>query len=219
MKHRILASFLLAVGVASLAAAQTPESKQSASPTSNQYRIRVTEPMEGATVTGTTVNIVIAPPPAVPAGTSVNPAAQRDSMRPTIQIWVDEKDYGNLPSDQNVFTATNLSPGAHTVVIVAKNNAGELIDRKELTFTSVEGMAASAPSTQTETTMTSEPAPPASTVAESAPAPAAPSQPSRASEESERESLPATATAYPTAAVGGLALVALGLALVRRRSR
>ena len=58
MKTRILL-VLLAVGVASLGLAQTPESKQSSSPTSNQYRIRIAEPIEGSTITGRTVNIVL----------------------------------------------------------------------------------------------------------------------------------------------------------------
>lgn len=218
MKHRVLVTTLLAVGVASLALGQTPDSRQSASPTSNQYRLRIIEPMEGATVTGSTVNIVIAPQTAAPTGTSVIPAERADALRPTLQIWVDGKDYGNLPSDQNVFTASTLTPGPHTVVIAAKNNAGELIDRKELKFTSVESATADVPAAPVEsTTMTSEASPQAAPAEPPASSPAVSNEATSNPSTSERETLPATATAHPTAALGGLALVGLGLALLRRR--
>ena len=123
MKSRILL-VLLAVGVASLAIAQTPESTQSASPTSNQYRIRIAEPMEGSTVTGSTVSIVLVAPPPASEGTSVSVEERKDALRPTFQIWVDGKDYGNLPSNQNVFTASDLTPGPHTIVVAAKQQRG-----------------------------------------------------------------------------------------------
>ncbi|MFN2387245.1 MAG: LPXTG cell wall anchor domain-containing protein [Thermoanaerobaculia bacterium] len=218
MKTRILLA-LLAVGGASVAVAQTPESKQSASPTSNQYRIRIAEPMQGATITGRTVNIVVVDPAAVPAGTSVSPEERKDSLRPTFQIWVDGKDYGNLPADQNVFTATDLAPGPHTIVVAAKNNAGELIDRTELKFTTVEASAAAPASPATGTTAEiapPPPPPPAPAPVEPVPAePMASEEPSPVTAES--DTLPATATAHPAAALGGLALMGLGLALRRRR--
>jgi LPXTG-motif cell wall-anchored protein len=220
MKTRILL-VLLAVGVASLGLAQTPESKQSSSPTSNQYRIRIAEPMEGSTITGRTVNVVLVNPATVPPGTSVSPEERKDATRPTFQIWVDGKDYGNLPTDQNVFTATDLAPGAHTIVVAAKNNAGELIDRTELKFTTVEAAAAAPAAPATGTTAEIAPPPPPAAPAAPAPVEPAPAAP-MASEApapvtAESDTLPSTATAHPAAALGGFALLGLGLALRRRR--
>jgi hypothetical protein len=221
MKYRVLVAMLVVAGVASLAFGQTPESRQSASPTSNQYRLRIMEPAEGAIVTGRTVSIVLAPLPPLPEGTSVNPAERKDALRPTFQIWVDGKDYGNLPSNQNVFTATDLAFGPHKIVVAAKNNAGELIDRKELSFSTVE-TASTATASQPVAPAPSE-APVMAGEPSDRPAPApvippAPPAPATTTYSTSNETLPTTATAHPSAALGGLVLVALGLAL-RRRNR
>src|ERR1700682_4365888 len=86
---------------AATASAQLPTSKQSNSPTSNEYRMRVTEPIEGATIRSNDFNVVGAAAPAAQPGTSVAPKEREDSLKPTFQVWVDGKDLGNIAPGTN----------------------------------------------------------------------------------------------------------------------
>ena len=221
MIRKTLFSVALALGVAGMAVAQT-ESRQSNSPTTNSYRIQILEPLEGATITGPNVSIVMAKP-TVPQGNVVNEKERKDSLTPTFQVWVDGKDYGNLPIGQNVFTTSDLSYGPHTAVVAAKNTAGELVGRVELKFTTVEAVASTTSSTQTmSTTERTEMAPPPepppapAVVPEPAPAPPPPAMERETTTTAQTETLPATGTDYPLAALAGLGLMGAGLALRRR---
>jgi LPXTG-motif cell wall-anchored protein len=144
-----------------------------------------------------------------------------DAMTPTFQIWVDGKDYGNLPTGQNVFTAHDLSFGPHKIVVAAKNTAGEVVDRKEINVTTV---TTSSMTTHPQTDQV-QPAAAAPVAAAPPPAPepvraqAPPPAPAPAAQASAPlASLPQTATSYPAAAVGGLGLLITGILLSRRRS-
>jgi LPXTG-motif cell wall-anchored protein len=207
MKKTML--FLAVFGVAAMVWAQLPTSQQSAAPTSNSFRIMVMEPQEGATIQGPDFNIVLRLPTATPPGTAVSPDERKATLTPTYQIWIDGKNYGNLPIGQNVLNVAGVPTGPHKIVIAAKNTAGELIDRKEFTVTTTEPVVAQAQPTQ----MTREPAPapaPASVpppVVETAPAPAPPAP--------IETSLPHTGSAYPLAALAGLLLLGAGIALRR----
>ena len=62
MHKRILRSISAAIGVlviAALAMAQNAD-KNTAGPTANQLQLRLTEPREGATITGTQVRVTVA---------------------------------------------------------------------------------------------------------------------------------------------------------------
>ena len=159
------------------------------------------EPIEGATIQGPNFNIVLGLPRATPPGTAVSPEERRSSLTPTYQIWVDGKNYGNLPIGQNVLNVAGVPTGPHKIVIAAKNTAGELIDRKEFSVTTTEIVVAQA--------MTREPAPAPASVPppamEAAPAPAPPAP--------IPEPLPRTATSYPLIAVAGFLLLGAGIAL------
>jgi LPXTG-motif cell wall-anchored protein len=205
MKKTML--FLAVFGLAGMISAQLPTSQQSNSPTSNSFRMRIMEPVEGATIQGTDFNIVLGQPVVSPPGTSVVPEERRDSLTPTYQVWVDGKDYGNIPIGQNVLRITAVSYGPHKIVIAAKNTAGELIDRKEISVTTSATQVAETRSMQTQITTAPASAPPP------APALAPAPQPQYTTESS---TLPKTATSYPLAALAGAALVAAG-ALLRRR--
>ncbi len=146
MKKTIL--FLAVFGLAAVVLAQLPTSQQSAAPTSNSFRITVMEPQEGATIQGPDFNIVLGLPRTTPPGTAVSPEERRASLTPTYQIWVDGKNYGNLPIGQNVLNVAGVPTGPHKIVIAAKNTAGELIDRKEFSVTTTEPMVAQAQPTQ-----------------------------------------------------------------------
>ena len=204
MKKAIL--FLVGLGLAAVILAQLPTSQQSNAPTSNSFRIKVMEPLEGATIQGPNFNVVLGLPRATPPGTAVSPDERRASLTPTYQIWVDGKDYGNLPIGQNVVNVQGVPTGPHKIVIAAKNTAGELIDRKELNVTTTEPVVA-----ETRSTQMPEPAPaPAPAPAYVAPPPPAPAPAPPAPIEA---TLPHTATFYPLIAVAGFLLLGAGIAL------
>ncbi len=195
------------------ASAQLPTSKQSNSPTSNEYRMRVTEPIEGATIRSNEFNVVVGAAPATPSGTSVAPKEREDSLKPTFQVWVDGKDFGNIPSNSNVLAVRTAGYGPHKIVVAAKNTAGELIDRREISVTTAapvmaEAAPAPAPVTRMEPAPAPAPAPP--------PAPVA-AEPPAASYTSDSSTLPKTGSSAPRTALLGLGLIAGGL-LLRRRS-
>jgi LPXTG-motif cell wall-anchored protein len=191
--------------------AQLPTSQQSNSPTSNEYRMRVSEPIEGATIRGNEFNVVVGAAPAAPSGTSVAPNERKDSLKPTIQVWVDGKDFGNIPPETNVLAVRTAGYGPHKIVVAAKNTAGELIDRKEIsviTAAPVIAEAPPAPAPVPQTRIEPAPAPPP-------PAPAAAEPP--APYTSESSTLPKTGSSAPRAALLGMGLIAGGLMLRRRR--
>jgi hypothetical protein len=204
MKRHIF-SFALGLALAVVASAQTGQSlTMSNAPTDQDYRMTIIEPKPGAVIVGKDVNIILGLPP-LPQGNKSQSAAsdlkEQQMNTPIFQIWVDGKNMGNLPGGTNVFYARDLSYGPHKIVVMAKNTAGELVDRKEISVTTTE-TAGTVSMTQTNTAVAPAPAP-APMVVESAPAPPAP----------EYTSLPHTATAYPLAAAAGILLLAAGIAL------
>jgi LPXTG-motif cell wall-anchored protein len=201
MKRSVFLSLTLALGLAAAASAQTGKSLQySNAPTDTDYRMTIVEPKQGATIVGKDVNIVLGIPD-VPPGNKIqsrqSDLKQRDMNTPIFQIWVDGKDYGNLPGGQNVFYARDLSYGPHKIVVMAKNSAGELVDRKEISITTVEQASSVAVTQEAAAAPAPAPAPAL------APAPEAPTE----------TTLPQTATQFPLAALAGLALVGAGIVL------
>jgi hypothetical protein len=204
MKKTII--FLAVFFLAAVISAQLATSQQSNAPTSNSFRIKVLEPVEGATIEGQNFNIVLGLPRTTPPGTAVSSDERKASLTPTYQVWVDGKDYGNLPIGQNVVNVQGVPTGPHKIVIAAKNTAGELIDRKEFSVTTIEPRIAE---------VRQEPAPPPAPVPPPAPAPAY--VPPAPAPEPESPTLAKTATRYPVAAVCGLVLLGVGI-LLRRSS-
>jgi LPXTG-motif cell wall-anchored protein len=208
MKRHIVLTLLLVVGLGAAASAQTGKSLQySNAPTDTDYRMTIVEPKAGATVVGKDVNIVLGLPSVPPGNRKQSEASdlkQREMNTPIFQIWVDGKNMGNLPGGTNVFYARDLPYGPHKIVVMAKNASGELVDRKEISVTTVESASSVA------VTQSSAPAPPPAPEARAevpaaAPAPPAPIQ-----------TLPQTASRYPLAGLAGLLLVVAGFLLRRR---
>jgi hypothetical protein len=112
MKTRIFLSAILVAGLAAAASAQTGKSMQySNAPTDTDYRMRIVEPKNGATLTGKDVNIVVNLPSVPPGNKSQSTASdlkQKDMITPILQVWTDGKSQGNLPGGQNVFYARDL---------------------------------------------------------------------------------------------------------------
>lgn len=215
--------FAIGCVLAVTALAQQPPLKQSGGPTSNESRIRIVEPREGAVLVGNDFNLVIQDQQ-FPSGTAVSADAQRDAVRPIYQLFVDDKDQGNVPMANNVVAVHTTNYGPHKVVLLAKNGAGQVIDRKELNVVTSEGTAtaATAPAQPETTTMSRvAPAPAAPVAAAPAPepvAPAAPPAPAAPAASASSEKLPATGTGYPAAAVAGVLLFATGAVIRRRRA-
>ena len=210
MKSKIILTILLAAGLAAAASAQTGKSMQySNAPTDTDYRLTILEPKAGATIVGKDVNIVVSLP-MLPEGNRPQSAGsdlkEKHMATPIFQVWVDGKSYGNLPGGQNVFYARDLAFGPHKIVVMAKNSAGEVVDRKEVSITTVE-KSQSVSISQSSIPNAEPPAP--------APVPeAAPPQAPAAPVETE---IPHTATRQPLAALAGALLLAGGIALRLRK--
>jgi LPXTG-motif cell wall-anchored protein len=184
------------------------------------YRIRVVEPQPNATIVGRDIQVVLQLPQA-PSGDAfpqnVEDPKERQMNTPIFQVFVDGKSYGNLPGGQNVFVAHDVPFGAHKIVVMAKNVAGEVIDRAEIPVTSVEssGGAASTQTTGSSTAGMTSAQPAGSTYgnetdrrtgsAARAGAEATASTPSRPAR------LPQTASGAPELAAAGLLLLTAGL--------
>src|SRR5215471_5862475 len=206
MARTALAALFL-TSSAALALAQLSGGYSNA-PTSADYRITVIEPTEGATIQGPDVAIELRLP-RVPEGNTVSQTERRDTLTPTFQIFVDGKSVGNLPQGQNVFTARGLSEGPHKIAVVAKNTAGEVLDRKDVNITTT------AVTRQAAAPAPAPPPPPQAVVPEPAAAVAAPPPAPPAPEPSAPTALPKTGTSLPAVALAGLAMILAG-ALLRR---
>ena len=220
---------------AAVALAQNAD-QNTAGPTRNDYQLGVIEPAEGATITGSSVRVVVNTQVAEQLG---DPNGRRDvnSMpRPDVDVFLDGTLKGTLRAQDNVLQIDDVTPGTHKLIFVAKNRSNEIIDRKETHFSSVtsEGIAAtSGPAgTRTSPATTSAPPPPPppapaysspSTDAPSGPAPSAYSPPPStsstfASSNTPPRRLAQTASHDPELAIGGAALL-LAAFWLRRSSR
>lgn len=210
MKEKVVFLAVAALAVAGWSFAQLPGGYSDA-PTDADYRMTILEPTEGATINGTEIVIEMSKP-WVTKGTQSSVSKQRDILTPLFQVWVDGKDFGDLPTGSTAFTARNIPYGQHKIVVLAKNRAGDVVDRKEINVTTqavgaTTEMATTQPAAPQPAVAAAPPAPPAPEPAAPAPSAPAPSTP---------KTLPQTGSSAPTAAVAGLGLLALGLALRHR---
>lgn len=210
---RLMILFLAVGAFAGVALAQSADFN-TGGPTANTLQLRVTEPAEGATITGTQVRVGIAYNTSNFGEGQGTKFGEKDFPQPTFDVFLDNDLKQTVKgSEQNVVFIENVPPGAHKVVVMAKNVSGEVIDRKEVNIVTtpvVAVEAAPAPPPPAPAPLVEAPAPPPPPAMEPPPAPAPAPM--------ERETLPATGSAYPTVAVAGLALIAVGLSLARKVS-
>ena len=204
----------------------------SAGPTKNDYRLRVVQPAEGATITTPSVQIVVDLRTIPEVG-----GEKRDTNsmpRPRVDIFLDNENKGTLEEGQNVMTLDTVGSGAHKLVVLAKNQSGEVIDRKEINFTSEPATSVAQTTVESHRTESQvsapPPAPPArveaappARVEVAAPPPPAPRArvesappPAPAPAREVASTLPATASSVPLVGLAGLGLLVTGLALRRR---
>ena len=202
--------------VAGWAAAQNAD-QNTAGPSKNQLKLRLTEPREGAQISGSTIRV------AVDYNTTIFGAGQgtkfgeKNFPMPLFDVYVDNTLKQTLKGgESNVAVIEGIPPGRHKVVVMAKNISNEIIDRAEVNVTNTEATVSStvapAPAPAETTTYSSD---------TSAPAPPPPSAPVRSyatdtTPTRQSDTLPTTGSSAPDAAVLGLALVAGGLWIARR---
>jgi LPXTG-motif cell wall-anchored protein len=221
-RGKALAAALALAMSAALATAQSADPNTSG-PTKNTFRLRVLEPAEGAMVTGSSVRVSAST--LIPGEEDTKNIAPTDrTPRPEIVVFLDNSQKGVLNQETNTLVIESVPAGTHKLVLLAKNVSGEVVDRKEINFTSSEPMAASATTTSREPAPAPAPREPAP-VAAPPPAPArqettvattAQEQPAAAEVP---ETLPQTASLLPLAALAGASLLGAGAALRIRRRR
>jgi hypothetical protein len=178
-------------------------------PTKNTLKLKLMEPAEGATISGSTVRVTVDYNHQVFAAGQGTRFGEANFPQPRFDVYLDNSLKATLKgTESNTATIENVPPGKHKIAVVALNVSGEVIDRKEVGVTTSEAETVMAEKNTTVQTAPA-PAPPAPAPApsyEPAPAPAAPAE----------TALPTTASVFPRLALLGLALVAGGLILGRK---
>jgi hypothetical protein len=207
----VLAAFVFAA----LAFAQSAD-KNTAGPTANQLQLRLTEPAEGATITGNQVRVTVAYNQVVFGQGQGTKFGEANFPQPTVDILLDNDLKKTVKgTEANVVFLDDVPAGSHNIIVIAKNVSGEVIDRKQVNITTTPAVA-EAPATTSTTTYEARTAPvppPPPAPAIEAPAPPPPPAPAM---EMEQETLPKTGSAYPRVAAVGLALALAGLTLARK---
>src|SRR5262249_19827223 len=115
--------------VAAVAVGQNAD-KNTSGPTKNDYRLKVVEPAEGASITGPTVRVIVN----TQVTEQIGDSEKRDvnSMpRPDVDVFLDDTLKGSMRDENNVLEIESVPAGTHKLVLVAKNRSNEIIDRKE----------------------------------------------------------------------------------------
>lgn len=199
---------LIPIAIAFLTLAAGPALGQnadqnSAGPTKNDLRLRIVEPLEGATIVGSSVRVTLSN--SLPRTTQES-SGTSNMPNPSFRIYLGNTLKGEIKRDDNVLTIESVPVGSQKLVVEALNPSGEVIDRKEVRFQTV--AATAAPATATIEAPPAPPAPPAP----SASAPVAAPEPTAA-----LQTLPKTASTAPRAIVAGLALIVAGMLVFRKR--
>jgi LPXTG-motif cell wall-anchored protein len=198
MRHvKTIAAAVLALAAATFVWAQNAK-VTGGGPTANDYRLKIVQPVEGAKMTGPTIQVIV--DTEIPGETDVR--RDTNSMpRPDVQVFLDDSREGRMRDEKNIVTLDNVTPGTHKLTLLAINRAGEVFDRKVVNFVAV------APPVQPAnvTVYNPRPVPPPAPVEAAVPPPAPPAP----------ATMPKTATADPLYIAAGLALLAGGLVLRR----
>jgi LPXTG-motif cell wall-anchored protein len=194
---RLIALTILAFAAAGLALAQNAN-YNTGGPTKNDYRLHVIQPIEGAAIVGNKLQVIV--DTEIPSERDIK--HDSNSMpHPDVDVFMDETLKGTMRDEKNVVDLENVTPGPHTIVLVAKNRSGEVIDRKEIHISATAPVAAA----PVRPVVKPAPAPAPAPVPEYVPPPAPPAV----------EKLPKTGTPDPLLAAAGLALLVGGLAIRR----
>jgi LPXTG-motif cell wall-anchored protein len=211
--------------VAGLALAQNAD-RNTAGPTKNDLNLRVTEPAEGATITGTSVRVTVDYARTIFGQGQGTRFGESTFPPPKFNVFLDDKLQQTLTAgESNVATIENVPPGPHRITIEATNISGEVIDRKQIRITTAAetttARTSSSTSSYSGSSAAAAPAPPPATYSSSPPSqspanvPAEPASPPTAAPQT-ATTLPRTGSSAPSLAVAGLALALSGVFLSRK---
>lgn len=217
----------LVLGAAAVIALGQNADKNSAGPTRNDYRLRIVEPADGAVVAGSSVRVVVNTE--IPGDIGEEKRDVNSMPRPDVDVFLDDQNKGTMRDANNVLTIDGLPQGEHKIVFLAKNRANEIIDRKEIHFSSTANTAAAVNLARTDSTLEpvdqSPPVAPRpyarteSTLKSPAATQSAPLEPdmsvSPRTPASSTRTLPETATSDPLLMTAGAVLLLGGLSLRR----
>jgi len=197
--------------VAGLAVAQNAD-QNTGGPTKNTLKLRLVEPLEGASITGDSVRVAVDYNHDVFGTGQGTKFGEANFPQPRFDIFLDNTLKTTLKGTEANTTVLEAVPaGAHKIVVVAKNVSGEIIDRKEVSIMT-------SPSVVVEAAPAPAPAPVQAYQPPPAPAPVQSYQPAPAPPAPVEAALPTTASSAPRIALLGLALVAVGLLVGRKAS-
>ena len=195
--------------VAGLAVAQNAD-QNTGGPTKNTLKLRLVEPLEGASITGDSVRVAVDYNHDIFGTGQGTKFGEANFPQPRFDIFLDNTLKTTLKGTEANTTVLEAVPaGAHKIVVVAKNVSGEVIDRKEVKITTSPSVVVeAAPAPAPAPVQAYQPPPAPAPVNQPAPAPPAPVE----------AALPTTASSAPRIALLGLALVAVGLLVGRKAS-
>jgi hypothetical protein len=109
--------------------------ENTAGPTANDYELKVLEPAQGASITGSSVRVYV--DTALPRSLGgFTPRTDR-MPRPFIHVFLDGQPKADLYGGHELDTIKGVTPGDHTLVFEALNRSGEVIDRRAVRFREV----------------------------------------------------------------------------------
>ena len=204
-----LIAALALFAVAGLAVAQNAD-QNTGGPTKNTLKLRLLEPLEGASITGDSVRVAVDYNHDIFGTGQGTKFGEANFPQPRFDIFLDNTLKTTLKGTEANTTVLEAVPaGAHKIVVVAKNVSGEVIDRKEVKITTSPSVVVeAAPAPAPAPVQAYQPPPAPAPVYQPAPAPPAPVE----------AALPTTASSAPRIALLGLALVAVGLLVGRKAS-
>jgi LPXTG-motif cell wall-anchored protein len=189
-----------------------------AGPTKNDLRLKLSEPQEGAQITGRTLRVAVDYNRTIFGAGQGTKFGEKNFPMPIFKVFVDDNQKATLRGGEaNVAEIPDVPPGTHKIVVVATNISGEVIDRTTVNVTNMDAVA-SAPVSSDSNAVASSAPPPAPAPAPVSAEPPPPDTMATTMPTADSSTLPQTASSAPATALLGLTLLAGGL-LVARRTR
>ncbi|MEO8190531.1 MAG: hypothetical protein ABI682_09315 [Acidobacteriota bacterium] len=219
--------------VAPCAIAQNAD-QNTAGPSRNQLKLRLTEPREGAQISGSTIRVAVDYNKTSFGEGQGTKFGDKNFPMAIFDVYVDNALKQTLRGGEtNVAIINDIPAGNHKIVVMAKNISGEVIDRAEVNVVNMEATAATTTSNDTTASSSMGQASAsdanrgasASSNSTDTTAPSSASMPSSSyntntsrtdTNTTSNSSMPRTASHAPEAALLGLGLVAGGLLIARR---
>ena len=136
--RRKISSLIAAVAILAVAGSALAQNADpnTGGPTKNTLKLRVIEPVEGATITGSSVRVTVDYNHDIFAAGQGTHFGDANFPQPRFEIYLDNSRKATLKgTESNTATIDNVPAGSHKIAVVALNVSGEVIDRKEFGVT------------------------------------------------------------------------------------